>query len=316
MTTARSEGSLASLLLVHRLADSAAEPLKAGEYWPLVRAVPNLADLLGLAPAEMADRFGLTPELAEQVAARLDGATALAFRLEDLEQSGLQALTPFDPDYPQSLVDRLTLAPPVLYVAGDPTLLGSPLLGIVGSRTVDEDGAEVARSAARLAVHHGHGVASGGAKGVDQVSMRAALDAEGKVVGVLADSLLRALREPETRRAISGGQACFCTPFKPDAAFSVANAMGRNKLIYALSAATLVVAADDGSGGTWAGAKEALASGRPVISWIGPGAGPGNSVLADRGATRLTELDQLFPLPAPKEPAPPVPAKEQLTFGL
>jgi predicted Rossmann fold nucleotide-binding protein DprA/Smf involved in DNA uptake len=109
---------------------------------------------------------------------------------------------------------------------------------------------------------------------------------------------------------------CFCTPFKPDAGFSVANAMGRNKIIYALAAATLVVAADDGSGGTWAGATEALASGRPVIAWVGPGADPGNAVLADRGATRLTEIDQLFPLPDPKEPVPPAPAKEQLTFGL
>jgi predicted Rossmann fold nucleotide-binding protein DprA/Smf involved in DNA uptake len=215
------------------------------------------------------------------------------------------------------LADRLTSPPPVLYLAGDPKLLVSPLLGIVGSRKVAEAGADVARAAAGEAVGHDHGVASGGAKGVDQLSMRAALDAGGTVVAVLADSLLRSLREPETRRAISGGLACLCTPYPPEAAFSVANAMGRNKLIYALAAATLVVAAEEeDSGGTWAGATEALASGRPVLSWLGSGAGPGNAALVGHGAIRLTEVDQLFPLPDTPGPVQPTPVKEQLTLGL
>jgi len=49
--------------------------------------------------------------------------------------------------------------------------------------------------------------------------------------------------------------------------------MGRNKLIYAMSTATLVVECEEGSGGTWAGAVEAL-RGRtaPVIAWTGVGA--------------------------------------------
>lgn len=316
MTTPRSERSLASLLLVHRLAKSSADPLKAGQYWPLFHRVPHLEELLGLAAAEIVQRYELTAELADQIAARLDGATALAFRLDDLEQAGLQALTPVDADYPAVLVDRVSSPPPVLYLAGDPKLLVSSLLGIVGSRNVDEAGADIARAAAREAVRHGHGVASGGAKGVDQLSMRAALEAGGTVVGVLADPLLRSLRDPETRRAVVDGRVCLCTPYKPEAGFSVANAMGRNKLIYALAAATLVVASEEDSGGTWAGAKEALASGRPVLSWLGSGAGPGNAALVGRGAIRLTEMDQLFPLPAAPGPIDPPPVKQQLTLGI
>lgn len=59
-----------------------------------------------------------------------------------------------------------------------------------------------------------------------------------------------------------------------------ASAMGRNKVIYALSKATLVVASDEDSGGTWSGATEALKRGiAPVITWVGEGSGPGNEPL-------------------------------------
>jgi predicted Rossmann fold nucleotide-binding protein DprA/Smf involved in DNA uptake len=312
----RSDRSLASLLLVQRLVESPAEPLKASEYWPLFERVPSLEHLLGQGARSLVTSFDLDEDLAAQVAVRLDAASALAFRLEELDQAGLQALTPVDDGYPAALADRLPAAPPVLYAAGDLTLMARPLLGIVGSRGVDEDGAAVARAAARAAVRNGHGVVSGGAKGVDQLSMRAALDEEGTVVGVLADSLERALREPETRRAISEGLVCMCTPYKPTAGFSVANAMGRNKVIYALSASTLVVSSEVDSGGTWAGAKEALAKGiAPVVSWTGGGSGSGNKVLVERGAQPLSNVDDLFPLPEREAPVTET-VKDQLALEL
>lgn len=313
----RSERSLASLLLVQRLAESCANPLTASQYWPLVEQTGGLERLLGKSADVLVTEFGLEPGLAEQVAGRLDGAPGLTDQLQQLDQAGVRAITFVDEGYPHVLAERLKTAPPILYVAGDPALLTTPMLGIVGSRNVDPDGAEVARAAARAAVRHGHGVASGGAKGVDQLSMRAALEAEGTVIGVLADSLLRALRESETRRAIANGQVCFCTPFNPSAGFSVANAMGRNKIVYALSGATLVVASEEDSGGTWAGAKEALTGGiAPVLSWVGPGSGPGNAALVRRGAIELSDLEHLFPLPTAASGRDVDPVKEQLRLGL
>jgi predicted Rossmann fold nucleotide-binding protein DprA/Smf involved in DNA uptake len=156
-----------------------------------------------------------------------------------------------------------------------------------------------ARAAAALAVEHDLGVVSGGAKGVDRLAMQAALDAGGHAVGVLADSLTRTVRDAEIRRMIGDGRLCLCTPYKPTAGFSVPNAMGRNKLIYALSEATLVVAADLDKGGTWAGATEALkSSSAPVLVWTGQGAGPGNARLVELGAIPVDSLETLFPLPA------------------
>jgi len=145
--------------------------------------------------------------------------------------------------------------------------------------------------------HTGFGIVSGGAKGVDRLAMNAALDAEAPVVGALADSLARVTNDPDVRRGITDGRVAFCTPYKPTAGFSVANAMGRNKLIYALSRTTVVVASDMETGGTWAGAIEALRQKTsPVVVWTEDGAGPGNAELVRRGATPLTVVEDLFPL--------------------
>lgn len=127
-------------------------------------------------------------------------------------------------------------------------------------------------------------------------------------------ALARRIREPATRRAITEGRLCLCTPYKPTAGFSVANAMGRNRLVFALTGATLIVAADEGRGGTWEGAVEAL-RGRitDVAVWQGAGAGHGNAALVALGARPITSPAALFSA-QPKES--PEDAKPQLTFDV
>jgi DNA processing protein len=54
------------------------------------------------------------------------------------------------------------------------------------------------------------------------------------------------------------GQLVLVSPYDPGAGFNVGNAMQRNKLIYALADAALVVNSDFEKGGTWTGAVEQL----------------------------------------------------------
>jgi len=238
--------------------------------------------------------------MAQRIGTLLTAATSFAFALDDAHQSGLQLLSGLSEHFPFVMKERLGRAtPPLLYVFGDVGLLGHSALGIVGSRAVSEGGSQIAREAALAAVKAGLGVISGGAKGVDRLAMNAAVDAGGQVVGVLAESLLRTARDPEVRRAVNDSQLCLCSPYKPTAGFSVANAMGRNKLIYAMSTATLVVECEEGSGGTWAGAVEALRRRTaPIIAWTGVGASSGNRALVSRGAHQLDVVEDLFPLPS------------------
>lgn len=316
--TRRDQGSLTAILLTTRMVDAAAAPLNAREFWQLVAAVSDPGRLLGADDTELQALIGTTTLEPERIAALLDRATAVAFAVERLEGSGITVLTVFDDGYPGALTDRLgPSAPAVLHVAGGAALLGIDLLGVVGSRDVDEDGGEVARDAARHAISHGWGVVSGGARGVDRLAMNAATDAGGGAVGVLADALVSAVQEPDVRRLLADGRVCLATPFAPTMRFTAANAMARNKLIYALARRTLVVASDHDRGGTWAGAGEALgpAFRQPIDVWVGPGAGPGNAALVHRGGRAIDAVEQIWDAP-PAGGAEPEAGADQLTMGV
>ena len=291
----RSDDSLATVLLVGRLLSDGVEPLKAADFWRLCESVGEPSRLLGAGDELLVSEFGLEADTARRVVALLDRATAMAFELERLGQTGISVLTPFDENYPGPFAERLGAAAPVLlYAAGAVELLGCPGLGVVGSRKVSPEGADVAGAAAERAAKLERALVSGGARGVDQTAMNAASKACGSVIGVLAESLVRKLRSPDIRRAIHEGRTVMCTPYSPEAPFSVGNAMGRNKLIYALSDLTLVIAAEVETGGSWAGAAEALRRrfGRVAV-WRGPGEGPGNAVLAERGALPVASIDEV-----------------------
>jgi predicted Rossmann fold nucleotide-binding protein DprA/Smf involved in DNA uptake len=291
----RPDSSLAALLLTQRLVDTGAAALKASEYWKLLEVVGDPGRLLGLDAARITADLGVPDDLAARIERRLAAATAFAFALDEAEQSGLQVLASVDDDYPVVLKDRLgSSAPPLLTTAGDVGLLTRDLLGVVSSRDVSDATATVAGEAARAAVAEGWGVVSGGAEGVDRLAMDAALHGDGVAVGVLADSLVRVTRDAEVRRAVTDGRLCLCTPYKPTAGFTVANAMGRNKVIYALSRATLVVASGHDHGGTWAGATESLKRRiASVLVWTGEGAGPGNPALVERGGHGVGAADRI-----------------------
>jgi predicted Rossmann fold nucleotide-binding protein DprA/Smf involved in DNA uptake len=124
--------------------------------------------------------------------------------------------------------------------------------------------------------------------------MNSAYQSSGSVVGVLADSLQSRVRNPDILRALDAGSTCLITEQTPSAAFTPAAAMGRNKLIYALSRVTVVVACDEARGGAWAGATEALKSSNGVVAvWRGDGEGPGNAALEEQGAVPIRSTEEL-----------------------
>lgn len=313
------EQDLAALALTSRLVDSAAKPLSAREFWMLRRNVEPSA-LHGMTVHEMVAEFAITGEDAERIARLFDRATGLALAIEKLDHSGIWTITSLDERYPERLRARLGQAAPiVLHGVGDISLLGTDGVAVVGSRDISEEASQVAREVAQTAVKLGFPVVSGAARGVDRDAMNGALEVGGQVIGVLADSLERAVNQPGTRRGVADGQICLVTPFAPAAPFSVGNAMGRNKIIYGLSRCTIVVASDDGTGGTWAGATEALKNsyGR-VASWTGPGRGAGNSALVKQGAVELsdvTHLDKLLDESVAPQPVNNEVLGDQLTLG-
>ncbi|MET0832078.1 MAG: DNA-processing protein DprA [Acidimicrobiia bacterium] len=261
------------------------------------------------------DMPGLPGELVDAVESLLADAGAATTEAVRLSGRGIWVLTIADLDYPPQLRRRLGLsAPPVLFGVGERGLLGISGFGVVGSREVDEAGAGVAEAAADRAARMGRPVVSGGARGVDRLAMDAAHRAGGPVVGVLADSLVARIRGSETLTALDEHPICLVTQQSPSSGFTAAAAMARNKIVYGLSTVTLVVACAEGSGGTWAGATEALRTGNGTIAiWRGAGEASGNEALERRGAVAVTDLEQidvLLAVPAASsEPEPPQPVQ-------
>ena len=179
--------------------------------------------------------------------------------IERWQARAIWVISRADTDYPRRLKARLREdAPAILYGCGDIRLLEAGGLAIVGSRHVDAPLIDYSTAVGHLVARAGRTVVSGGAKGIDQAAMRGALEAGGKVCGVLADSLERATMSRDHRNLLLEGQLVLISPYDPGAGFNVGNAMQRNKLIYALADASLVVSSDLNKGGTWAGASEQL----------------------------------------------------------
>ena len=290
----RNDDSLATILLVSRIARDGVAPLGASQFWRLVDQVGDPGGLLGRTENDLIGS-GLGVDIAARVVGLLARSVLMAFELDQLDQSGIATLTPFDEGYPRRLQARLgPRRPAILHTAGALELFDQPGVGVVGSRNVSKDGAEIARALGRQAASLGLPLISGAARGVDQLAMNAALQAGGTVVGVPAHSLVRTLRTPDVRRAVHEGWTVMCSPYAPDAPFTVGKAMGRNKLIYALSDVTVAVAADNGAGGTWSGATEAIRGDYcRVAVWRGSGEGPGNEPLQRRGAIPLSDTSKL-----------------------
>ena len=105
---------------------------------------------------------------------------------------------------------------------------------------------------------------------------------------MLADGLERAATRREDRNALMDGRLVLISPYDPAAGFLVGHAMQRNKLIYALADAALVVSAEFEKGGTWAGAVEQLDRHRFVSVYVRATGemGRGLDALLERGARR------------------------------
>ncbi len=274
-------------------------PFTLKDWNPLAKKLQSCSlrpgDLLEICSEDIQAQLEIKSEEAERISNLLQRSGSLAIELERLASIGINVLTRADTDYPARYRQRLKeSAPPVLFYAGEKALLGQPGIAVVGSRHLDEAGQQCAEFIGNACGLSGLVLYSGGAKGVDTLSMNAALNARGTAVGILAESLEKSIRDPANRTAINRGDLCLATPFSPSAPFSVGTAMGRNKLIYTLADYAIIVASDAEKGGTWAGATEALrAKWLPVFVLEHSDMPQGNRMLLQKGALK-------FPHPFPE----------------
>jgi len=270
--------------------NDAAKPFSLREYnrltdWMLDKRI-RPADLLAAGKTQLLET--LPREINDDRVKRLlERGAAMALAIDKWTSIGVWVICRSDEDYPVRLKQHLKKqAPAILYGVGHAGLLRRGGLAVVGSRNVDNTGEQFTRLAVAACSKQGIPIVSGGARGVDQVAMLEGLHAGGTAVGVLADSLLKSAVAKKYRDGIREQRMVLVSAFSPDAHFNVGNAMGRNKHIYALADFGLIISAEMGKGGTWAGATEELKrpDARPVFVRDEPTAPEGNRALMKMGA--------------------------------
>jgi DNA processing protein len=189
--------------------------------------------------------------------------------LAEISLCGGEFITPEDERWPTKLND-LSAAPIGLVVKGLVNALQFSSLAIVGTRNPTNYGVRVAGDFAAGFVDREWAIVSGGAYGIDAAAHRGALVAEGTTIAVLAAGI--DVNYP-------GGHAHLFTEIAetgalvsevmPGARAIPARFLTRNRLIAALSCATLVVEAAFRSGSLRT-ARDAAELMRPVMAIPGP----------------------------------------------
>lgn len=187
-------------------------------------------------------------EITDQILAppQADGIDAA---LRWCAEPGNHILTLADPDYPPALLD-IPDPPVLIYVKGDPAVLGQPALAVVGARSATPQGIANAAAFARSLADSGLAIVSGLALGIDTAAHQGALaSASGKTVAVIgtgADRVYPARNKALAHQVVTRG--AIISEFPLGTAPLRHNFPRRNRIIAGLARGVLVVEAAVGSG--------------------------------------------------------------------
>jgi DNA processing protein len=172
------------------------------------------------------------------------------------------------PDFPV-LLREIGSVPAALFVVGDPALLWTPQIAVVGARSASAAGLANARAFARAFALAGNTVTSGLAEGIDGAAHAAALDAGGKTVAVLGTGidLVYPRQHAELAARITANGA-LVSEYPPGVPGHPKHFPRRNRIISGLSLGTLVIEASLKSGSLTT-ARYAAEQGREVFALPG-----------------------------------------------
>ena len=227
-----------------------------------------LEEVPGLSHRILTNRMLFSCEQADQFQNAASSATRIADRIGHPLLS-VHART--DTHWPaQTLCSPAREMMPWLFAIGDTSLLRERAVGIGGSRNATDRSTQITRELVEDLVANNVVIISGGARGVDAVAHRTALEHGGKTVVVLAQGIGTFQVPSHWWSYIDRGQMTVVSEFGPMAGWEGHQALQRNGTVIRLSGAFIVVQAQEMSGTLSAG-RNALRLRRPlhVISQTG-----------------------------------------------
>ena len=165
-----------------------------------------------------------------------------------IQHKGIVVLTAVDENFPGSLKD-FEDSPVVLYVKGEVDCLDDISVALVGSRAASYYGCKSAKTFAKAFTRAGMMVVSGLARGIDTAAHQGSLEAGGKTVAIIGCGFnymypkenYSLMEKISQNGAVVSEFACGMPPLRQ-------NFPWRNRIISALSLATVVIEAGNKSG--------------------------------------------------------------------
>jgi DNA processing protein len=271
------------------------------------------------ASAAKLTRAGLEPQIVASLVEHRQ-TTDVKESWEELERLNLGALTIADERYPK-LLKQIFDPPAVLFYRGNLNTLKGTALAVVGTRACTAYGRRAAKELTLELARSGLTIVSGLAYGIDTEAHRAALEAGGTTIAVLAGGLddIYPTANQGLAQSIVDHNGLLLSEYAPRVASLKQNFPYRNRIIAGLTRGTLVVegAPDSGSLIT---AKHALEANREVFAV--PGSvfseqSAGTNELLKLGAhlvVNAIDVLTVFGLEAAEKTVLPTPTPEQESF--
>lgn len=235
------------LLLTSTLGDPGRKVLTDAQLRTLTKRVAQHHDRMADRELETQDLvlLGYSHKEAQRIMHLLSQQDALVWYLNQAKKKDVFPITRVSECYPATLRRKLgNDCPGCLWAKGDVTLLSTPMVALVGSRELRAENGAFARKVGTQAALQGYTLVSGNARGADRQAQDACLQAGGRVVCVVADSLMD---HPLQQNVLYLSESGFDLPF------SSQRALHRNRVVHALADKVFVAECTYEKGGTWNG---------------------------------------------------------------
>ncbi|OGL32580.1 DNA protecting protein DprA [Candidatus Saccharibacteria bacterium RIFCSPHIGHO2_12_FULL_42_8] len=197
--------------------------------------------------------------------------------------------------------------PKKLYILGNLPEKNIPTIAIVGSRKTTQYGREVTERLASDLARAGVVIISGLALGIDSIAHRAALEAKGVTIAVLANGLdtIYPRNHQALARQIVENDGAILSEYKPGTPPLPFRFLERNRIVSGIADGIVVVEAATRSG-TLSTAAHALNQNKEVFAVPGNITSPlssGCNALIKQGATPVTKVEDILEIIAPNSKA-------------
>ena len=289
--------SYAAMLLCLSLSpnrEEYARTLTTSEYRDICERAKNSAarhigGLMNIDISGLMQLLNISEEEAYRIYTLMSRTVQLSYAMEAFAAKGIQIITEFDEGYPERLVKRARNdAPPVIYIHGDPKTLNLPaigILGISGIKTSNEVRSSI-EAISKFAKSAGYRIITGGELGVSRVMEGFICEGDSALTSVLGGDMAEYTARPEIQELYAQNRMTAISLEHPDALFTTAHAIARNKMLISLAEAVFIFNTDGKRG-----ESDAIRTHRSdwIYAWNGY---PGNHQLIKKGAISFGTLDE------------------------